>query len=66
MSRSAFALGLLLVGVLSAPSGAQEIEFRRYANTPVGTNALGVGYSFASGNVLLDPGVSIDDLDADL
>lgn len=66
MGRFGFAVGLLLTGVLSGPAGAQEIEFRRYANTPVGTNALAVGYSFASGNVLLDPGIAIDDLDADL
>jgi hypothetical protein len=45
---------------------AQEIEFRKYANTPVGTNQLSVGYSFAAGSVLLDPAIPIDDLDADL
>ena len=49
----------MLASAVGAASEAQEIEFRKYSNTPVGTNSLAAGYSFASGNVLLDPAVPV-------
>ena len=64
--RCKLVLPLVLASAVGAASEAQEIEFRKYSNTPVGTNSLAAGYSFASGNVLLDPAVPVDDLDADL
>ena len=51
---------------LTGPVGAQEIEPRTYANTPVGMNFLAVGYSYSSGNVFMDPSLPIEDLDARL
>ena len=45
---------------------AQELEPRKYANTPTDVNVIGLGYAWSNGNVLLDPALSIEDLDADL
>lgn len=66
LGRCEFVLVLTLASAVGDASEAQEIEFRKYANTPVGTNSLAAGYSFAAGNALLDPAVPINDLDADL
>ncbi|KPJ81340.1 MAG: hypothetical protein AMJ58_05475 [Gammaproteobacteria bacterium SG8_30] len=45
---------------------AQELEPRKYAIVPVGTNILSVGYAWSNGNVLLDPALPIEDLDANI
>jgi hypothetical protein len=45
---------------------AQELEPRLLINVPVGTNFVIAGYGFARGNILLDPAVPIEDLDANL
>lgn len=45
---------------------AQEFEPRLLTNVPVGTNFVLAGYGFASGNVLLDPAVPIEGLNANL
>lgn len=45
---------------------SQELEPRSLTNLPVGTNFVVVGYGFAQGNILLDPAVPIEDLDAKL
>ena len=60
---------LALLGILSlVASGvaAQELEPRKYVNLPVGTNVLAVGYAWSNGNVLLDPALPIEDLDASI
>lgn len=52
--------------LLPATLRAQELEPRAYANTPVGTNFFSVGYAWSNGNILLDPALPIEDLDADI
>jgi outer membrane putative beta-barrel porin/alpha-amylase len=42
-------------------SGAQDIEPRSYANTPVGVNFLVVGYAYARGGLSFDSDVPITD-----
>jgi hypothetical protein len=64
--RSWLFLVPFLLACVPSSSHAQEIEPRKYVNTPVGVNFLGVGYALSSGNVLLDPSLPIEDLDADL
>jgi hypothetical protein len=63
---SVFEIALALVLGISGVSAAQEIEPRTYANTPVGMNFLGVGYSYSSGNVFMDPALPIEDVDAQI
>lgn len=46
-------------------AGGQELEPRTYANIPVDMNFLAVGYVHSSGNVLLDPSLPVEDLNAD-
>jgi hypothetical protein len=67
MCRSGWT-GLLLacLASLSLDTAAQELEARRYVNAPVGTNFLAVGYGYATGNVLLDPSLPVEGLDANL
>lgn len=66
LSRPAHLAGAALLAVLSAsgPSEAQELELRTYANAPVGVNFIATGYGRSAGNVLLDPSLPIEDLDA--
>jgi len=45
---------------------AQELEPRLLTNVPVGTNFVVAGYAFARGNILLDPALPIEDLNANL
>ncbi|TFH22015.1 MAG: transporter [Myxococcales bacterium] len=47
--------------VVVTPVGAQDLEPRAYANTPVGLNFLLVGYSFSTGSVLTDASLPIVD-----
>lgn len=51
--------------LLSKQSGfAQELEPRALTNLPVGMNFAVVGYGFASGNILFDPGLPLEDATA--
>jgi len=43
------------------PIFAQELEPRALSNLPVGMNATVIGYGFASGNILFDPGLPLED-----
>jgi len=52
--------------VIWTPSFAQDLEPRAITNLPVGTNFLLVGYAYTSGNILLDPALPINGLDARL
>ena len=55
---------LLLLAVGSA--GAQELEPRAYRALPSGLEFIQFAYSFSSGNVVFDPSVPIEDLQADI
>ena len=45
---------------------AQELEPRLLSNIPVKSNVLAVGYGYASGNILLDPAIPLEDFNARL
>jgi len=57
------------VGAACIPQGvahAQELEPRFLTNVPVHTNFVIGGYAFATGNILLDPSIPVEDLNANL
>lgn len=41
---------------------SQDVEPRRWANMPLGLNAVGVGYAFTSGDVFFDPLLGAEDV----
>jgi hypothetical protein len=45
---------------------AQTLEPRAYANSPSGLNFVVAAYGYVTGDVLLDPSVSIEDVDAEV
>jgi len=45
---------------------SQELEPRAMTNLPVGTNFLIGGYGYAKGNLLLDPALTIEDLNSNI
>ena len=55
-----------IAAVLAMASAAtsQELEPRTYSNVPVGVNFVAVGYAYNQGNILLDPALPIEDVDA--
>ena len=65
-----FFIRVILVGFsifyFSSSSLAQELEPRSLTNLPVGMNFAIAGYSYAQGNILLDPALPIEDLNAKL
>ena len=58
---SAAALAALLAPALLA---AQELTPRAYWPAPAGTRLLSFGYGYSTGDVLLDPALPIEDVDA--
>lgn len=65
--KSAFLIAIVcLGGLLSVPHVlySQELEPRSLTNVPVGMNFAVLGYGYAMGNVLLDPAVPIENLNA--
>ena len=63
MSPACFVfLSVLLLA--SANGFSQELEPRSISNVPVGTNFAVLGYGFASGNILFDPALPLEDVDA--
>ena len=56
---------IVLLGLLAFPGtiGAQELEARAYANTPVGVNFIALAYAYSAGNVFFDPSLPIEDAD---
>ncbi len=63
-SRSHSLIALLLlfvVSFMSKVSMAQDIEPRRWTNLPLGSEAVGIGYGYTSGEVLFDPLLEIED-----
>ncbi len=62
-----FLVWILLLGILlSNETQGQEFEPRSLGNLPVNSNFAIIGYGFSMGNILLDPAVSIENLDARL
>ncbi|UCF39893.1 MAG: transporter [Gemmatimonadota bacterium] len=59
---SGWLVALLLL--LPATVAGQELEPRALANVPVGWNFAVLGYGYATGNILLDPAVPIEDLNS--
>ena len=59
-------VGANLFIAISNPSQAQQLEPRAYANAPIGVKFVSLGYAWSNGNVLLDPALPIENLDADI
>jgi len=59
------ALLVLLFG-FAVQLKAQELDVRAYTNLPVGVNILLLGYGRSVGNILVDPSLPVEDLDARL
>ena len=57
---SAFIIGI----TYSVSVHAQELEPRSLTNIPTGTNFGVLGYALSQGNIILDPALSIEDLNA--
>lgn len=56
----------ILAPFYNSASLAQELEPRQLSNIPVGMNYLLLGYGYASGNILLDPSLPIEDLNGNI
>ena len=66
LSAIIFATGLTLQTTVINCVQAQQLEPRAYSNAPIGVNFFSLGYAWSNGNVLLDPALPIEDLDADI
>ena len=55
---------LLALGLLPVIALGQELEPRAYSNAPIGTNFVLGGYTHLSGQVLLDPSLPVDNVNA--
>lgn len=64
--RWGMAVTLVLVFLLLFPTitKAQELEPRAYLILPAGTNFLMAGYARSSGNVIFDPSLPVEDVEA--
>jgi hypothetical protein len=59
-------IAIALPWLLSGPARSQELEPRGLTNLPVGMNFAVAAYGYSFGNVLLDPAVPIEDLEANV
>jgi hypothetical protein len=60
-------LSCLVAGCLLArPTDAQQMEPRAYSPSPVGLNFLAVSYGHSEGNVVFDPSLPVEDVEATL
>jgi hypothetical protein len=59
-------LVLLSLVVASTTAHAQQLEPRAYSPAPVGINFLGLGTLYSSGDVVTDPSLPIQNVDAEL
>jgi hypothetical protein len=50
------------IGVLGTALHAQDLEPRAYSNSPVGLNFVVAGYGYASGTVLTDPSLPLENV----
>jgi len=55
---------LICIILVQFPLNAQELEPRALTNVPVGTNFAILGYGYAQGNVLYDPALPLEDVEA--
>ena len=55
------ALGMF-IGVLGTTLHAQDLEPRAYSNSPVGLNFVIAGYGYASGTLLTDPSLPLENV----
>ena len=56
----------VLAVVATCPVLAQELEPRAYRALPTELNFFVVAYSFSSGNVVMDPSVPLENLEAEI
>ena len=67
VSRTSALIGctflFLLLGYLSFPTHAQDLEPRTYTNIPVGQNFAGVGYVYSDGEINPSPSVPLKDVE---
>jgi hypothetical protein len=61
VTAALLAVTLIAVTLLAFPVAAQELEPRALINAPVGVNFLVVSVGYASGNMLLEPSLPIED-----
>lgn len=59
-------LTLLLLLFSASLAQAQELEPRRWAHLPTGTNVLGAGYAYTDGDLSFDPVLRIEDAKVEL
>src|SRR6266481_870924 len=52
----------LFIGVLGTTLRAQDLEPRAYSNSPIGLNFVIAGYDYASGTVLTDPSLPLENV----
>jgi Putative MetA-pathway of phenol degradation len=52
--------------LLAIDCQAQEIEPRRWSHLPIGSNFLGGGYAYTTGEIFLDPILKIEDAEFDI
>ena len=50
------------IGVLGMTLHAQDLEPRAYSNSPIGLNFVIAGYGYASGTVLTDPSLPLENV----
>ena len=62
----ALATCLILLATIAQPASSQELEPRNLTNVPIGMNFTVLAYGYSRGNVLLDPAVPVEDLNADI
>ncbi|MCJ7556200.1 MAG: transporter [Gammaproteobacteria bacterium] len=62
----ACAMALLVLGLVCRVGFSQELTPRAYWPAPTGTNVFGLGYQYASGDVLTDPSLPIYGVDSTL
>jgi len=63
MPQACFAF-ITVLFLISANGFSQELEPRSLTNIPIGTNIAVLGYGFASGNILFDPALPLEDVNA--
>jgi hypothetical protein len=56
---------ILWLAAKTIPVNAQQLEPRTYTNTPVGMNFLIAGYGFATGSIVSDPSLPLQNADID-
>jgi hypothetical protein len=60
------AVALFLFAATLSDAHAQELEPRGYANLPVGLNFIVMGYGYTEGDVLSNPSVALENIEAEI